>query len=96
MRKGNKTLSIEAGESFDFYIYDDARDEGQAVYSASAKEALEVAAGIINAVWERHPDEANALVNSMQLHQFFSCIPEVWDAIERKRREQKRSSQADK
>ena len=88
LKKGNKTLSIEAEEGFDFYLYDEARDRGQAIYNASAKEALEVAAGIIHAVWTLHPDAANRLVNAMQLGKHADRIPDVWDEITRQRNEQ--------
>ena len=78
LRKVNRTLSITVGRGFDFYIYDDAHDEGQAICNADAEEALTVAAGIIYTVWTKNPDAANALVNSMQLHQFYDRIPEAW------------------
>ena len=78
LRQGNKTLSVTVGRGFDFYIYDDASDEGQFICNANAEEALTVAAGIIHAVWTKNPDAANALVNSMQLHRVYDRIPEAW------------------
>ncbi|MHC4300920.1 MAG: hypothetical protein ACYS7Y_26905 [Planctomycetota bacterium] len=47
----------------------------------SAGEALDMAAGIIYAVWCSYPDRANEIVESMS----FDHIPDVWNRIIRRR-----------
>jgi len=84
--KRHLSLEIDAnGGDYDLCLHNDEADDWDAINGLSAQEALEVAAGIIYAVWTYDPDRANGLINKMRLHQFYDRIPETWNEIVRNR-----------
>jgi len=52
------------------------------VCNLTAKDALEVAVGILYSVWTYQPDEAGAVVNQLSA----SNIPDIWNEICNERR----------
>ena len=83
LKRDDRDVSIlEGSAKFDLDLYgypEDADTLGP--QNMTAEEALNMAAGIIHAVWCSYPDQAEALVGAM----VDNHIPNVWNEIVRKR-----------
>ena len=84
-KEGHEEIVIvESSAKFDLDLYGYSSDEHDDVYGGqnmSAKKALDLAAGIIHAVWCSYPDEAEMLIQGMN-----EDIPSVWNQIVKERR----------
>ena len=83
-RVNSEVVITESSSCFDLDLY--AVPEGMSAsgpQSMTAEEALNMAAGIIYAVWCSYPDKADELVDAMANNH----IPEEWNEIVRKQQE---------
>lgn len=85
LKRGNRDVSIVEGSSkFDLDLWGYPEDtDTLGPQSMTAEETLNMAAGIIYAVWCSYPDRADDLVDAMAGNR----IPEVWNEIVRKQQE---------
>ena len=81
LKRGDREVSVtESSAKFDLNLY--GYPEGtprSGPQNITAEEALNMAAGIIYAVWCSYPDRADALVDAMAGNN----IPNVWNEIAR-------------
>jgi hypothetical protein len=82
LKRGNREVSIiESSAKFDLNLYGYPEGMGASgPQNMTAEEALNMAAGIIYAVWCSYPDRADALVDAMA----GDNIPGAWNKIVRK------------
>ena len=82
LKRGDRDVSIvECSSKFDLNLYGYPENiEATGPQNMSAKEALNMAAGIIYAVWCSYPDQADALVDTL----VDNDIPGAWNKIARK------------
>jgi len=86
MEQDDNLLFIDNGGGvFDIGLFNEYDYIQYTITGLSAKQALEVAAGIIYVVWTSDPDEANRLVNALHMSRHFDQIDSVWNEIVRKR-----------
>lgn len=80
-RDNSEVVITESSSRFDLDLYTVPESTGAlGPQNMTAEEALNMAAGIIYAVWCQYPDKAGDLVDAMA----GNCIPEVWNEIVRK------------
>lgn len=81
LKRGDRDVTLTEGSAkFDLNLYGYPEAMGASgPQNMSAEEALNMAAGIIHAVWCSYPDQAEALVGAM----VDNHIPNVWNEISR-------------
>jgi hypothetical protein len=83
LKRSDREVSIVEGTAkFDLNLYGYPEGMGASgPQNMTAEETLNMAAGIVYAVWCSYPGQADALVDAMADND----IPRVWDEIVRKR-----------